>query len=107
MFQIENVLNTLKNESLHHDYREEKNFQPDFKRGIQTLSDLKKNETVKGVVRNIVDFGAFVDIGIGQDGLLHKSKYKIPIKLGDRIECKIISVENNGKRISLDFVKML
>ncbi|KAG5668337.1 hypothetical protein PVAND_016280 [Polypedilum vanderplanki] len=105
--KLENVLNTLKNESLHHDYREDKNFKPDFKQGIQKLSDLKTDQIVKGVVRNIVDFGAFIDIGVQQDGLLHKSKFKCNLKLGDRVECKILNVSENGRKIGLDFVKIL
>jgi competence ComEA-like helix-hairpin-helix protein len=100
--KIESVLNTLKKESPFFDFRCETNFQPVFKRGIQKISDLKKNQVVTGVVRNIVDFGAFIDIGIQQDGLLHKSKMKnLVLKLGDRIECKIESVSENGKRIAL------
>lgn len=97
----------LKTEAVHYDYRNETNYQPDFKKGVQKLSDLKPNQHVNGVVRNIVDFGAFIDFGVQQDGLLHKSKYKAALKLGDKLECKIISISENGKRISLDFVKLL
>ncbi|KAL7027155.1 hypothetical protein ACKWTF_005319 [Chironomus riparius] len=105
--RIKTVLDVLTNEDLNYDYRNETNFQPDFKKGLQKLSDLQTNQSVNGIVRNIVDFGAFIDIGVQQDGLLHKSKYKIPLKLGDKVECKILSIGENGKRISLDFVKKL
>lgn len=105
--RVENVLNVLKTEALNYDFRNETNYQPDFKKGVQKISDLKPNQKVNGIVRNIVDFGAFIDIGVQQDGLLHKSKYKISLKLGDKVECKILTISENGKRIALDFVKVL
>jgi transcriptional accessory protein Tex/SPT6 len=101
------VLNTLQNESLYHDCRKDTNLQPDFKRGIQKLSDLKVGQTVTGVVSNCVDFGAFVDIGVQQDGLIHKSKSKVPLKLGNRVSCKIINLDKSAKRISLELVNVL
>ena len=67
---------------------------------------------LKGTVRNVVDFGAFVDIGVKQDGLLHISqianKYvKNPLeilKVGDIIEVSIINVDIPKKRISLSMI---
>jgi uncharacterized protein len=58
---------------------------------------------LKGTVRNVVDFGAFVDIGVKQDGLLHRSQ--IPggqsLKVGDVIEVQILKIEAERGRIGL------
>lgn len=106
--KVECILNTFKTESFHHDIRNAKNLLPIFKRGIQKMTDLKKNQIVSGVVRNIVDFGAFIDLGVQQDGLLHVSKYKnVKLKLGDRVELKIESIDVQKKRIGLDFMRVL
>ena len=64
---------------------------------------------LKGTVRNIIDFGAFVDIGVHQDGLVHISQMceryiKHPlevVKIGDIVEVKVISVDTVKKRIAL------
>ncbi len=82
---------------------------PVFKKGVLHLEDLKAGMELTGVVRNVVDFGAFVDIGVHQDGLVHISqlanKYvKHPldvVKLGDIINVKVLSVDIQKKRISL------
>jgi uncharacterized protein len=73
------------------------------------MEDLQVGMRLKGTVRNIVDFGAFVDIGVKQDGLLHISeiadKYvKNPLEelnVGEVINVKIISVDADRGRISL------
>ena len=73
------------------------------------LADLKPDMILKGTVRNVVDFGAFVDIGVHQDGLVHISqlsdKYvKHPldvVKLGDVVTVKVLSVDVKKKKISL------
>jgi uncharacterized protein len=58
---------------------------------------------LKGTVRNVVDFGAFVDIGVKQDGLLHRSQ--IPqgtvLKVGDILSLEILKIEADRGRISL------
>ncbi len=64
---------------------------------------------LKGTVRNIIDFGAFVDIGVHQDGLVHISQMcdrfiKHPlevVKVGDVVEVKVVSVDPAKKRIAL------
>ena len=65
--------------------------------------DLLVGMELKGTVRNVVDFGAFVDIGVKQDGLLHKSR--IPhgtlLKVGDIIDLEILKIEPERGRISL------
>jgi uncharacterized protein len=67
------------------------------------MDDLTANMILKGTVRNVVDFGAFVDIGVKHDGLLHRSQ--IPsgtvLKVGDIIEVKILKIEPERGRISL------
>lgn len=106
--KVENVLSTFKAETFLHDIRDDKNLLPVFKQSIKSVESLKKNEIVSGVVRNIVDFGAFIDIGVQQDGLLHISKFKgAKLKLGNRVELRIEKIEANGKRIGLDLIKIL
>jgi uncharacterized protein len=58
---------------------------------------------LKGTVRNVVDFGAFVDIGVKQDGLLHRSQVPpgASLQVGDIIEVEIIKIEIERGRISL------
>ena len=76
---------------------------------ILEMKDLKPGMVLKGTVRNVIDFGAFVDIGVHQDGLVHISqltdKYiKHPLEavsVGDIVEVKIISVDLAKKRIAL------
>lgn len=76
---------------------------------ILDIKDLKEGMRLKGTVRNIVDFGAFVDIGVHQDGLVHVSnmsnKYiKHPlevVKVGDVVDVSILSVDVERQKISL------
>jgi uncharacterized protein len=67
------------------------------------MDDLQRGMRLSGTVRNVVDFGAFVDIGVKQDGLLHRSQ--IPrgqtLGVGDVIEIEILNVEQDRGRISL------
>jgi len=67
------------------------------------MEDLAPGMRLKGTVRNVIDFGAFVDIGVKQDGLLHRSQ--IPagstLKVGDVIEVSILRVEVDRGRIAL------
>ena len=82
---------------------------PILRSDILKIEDLKEGMKLKGTVRNVVDFGAFVDIGVKQDGLLHISqiadKYvKNPldfINVGDIVEVKIINIDVARNRISL------
>ena len=70
------------------------------------MEDLKSGMQLMGTVRNVVDFGAFVDIGVKQDGLLHRSQMprSVAIGVGDVIEVKVIKVEPERGRISLGWV---
>ena len=82
---------------------------PILKTGVIDLKDLKPGMILMGTVRNVSDFGAFVDIGVHQDGLVHKSQManrfvKHPldiVKVGDIIKVKILEVDSKRKRISL------
>lgn len=82
---------------------------PILRSDILKLEDLNKDMVLNGTVRNVVDFGAFVDIGVKQDGLVHISqmsnKYikhpKEVVKVGDIIKVRIIDVDKDKGRISL------
>ena len=73
------------------------------------MEDLKPDMELTGVVRNVVDFGAFVDIGVHQDGLVHISRIcdkfiKHPsdvLSVGDIVNVKVLEVDAAKKRISL------
>ena len=73
------------------------------------MEDLKVGMILDGVVRNVIDFGAFVDIGVHQDGLVHisqisKNYVKVPsevLKVGDQVKVKVIGVDVPKKRIQL------
>ncbi len=82
---------------------------PMLRSDVLDIKDLKEGMELKGTVRNVIDFGAFVDIGVHQDGLVHISqicdKYiKHPsevLKVGDIVKVKILSVDVGKNRISL------
>lgn len=86
---------------------------PIFKSGVIDMKDLKPGMILMGTVRNVSDFGAFVDIGVHQDGLVHKSQMadrfvKHPldiVKVGDVVEVRILDVDLKRKRISLSMKK--
>jgi len=80
-----------------------------FKEGVETLKDLKRGMILEGTVTNVAAFGAFVDIGVHQDGLVHisamsKTFIKDPrevVKPGDIVKVKVLEVEVDRKRIAL------
>ncbi len=82
---------------------------PILRSDVMDIKDLKEGMILKGTVRNVIDFGAFVDIGVHQDGLVHISemstKYiKHPldvVKVGDIVEVKIIKIDPDKMRIGL------
>lgn len=83
---------------------------PILRNDVIELTDLKEGMVLEGVVRNVVDFGAFVDIGVHQDGLVHISELsenkfvKHPldiVSVGDIVEVKILDVDVQRQRISL------
>ena len=82
---------------------------PVLRSDLLSLEDLKEGMVLSGVVRNVIDFGAFVDIGVHQDGLVHISQIcdryiKHPsevLKVGDHVQVKVLSVDPVKKRIAL------
>lgn len=82
---------------------------PVFRKGVMGIEDLEENMVLDGTVRNVIDFGAFVDIGVHQDGLVHISEIadryiKQPSELltpGQNVRVKIIKLDKAKKRISL------
>ena len=82
---------------------------PQFRDDVRTLEDLKPGMVLQGVVTNVTAFGAFVDIGVHQDGLVHVSKMsdrfvRDPSEVahvGDRLQVRVIEVDLARKRISL------
>ncbi|AWL10599.1 Protein YhgF [Saliniradius amylolyticus] len=79
-----------------------------FKEGVETLNDLEPGMILEGVVSNVANFGAFVDVGVHQDGLVHISAMtnkfisdpRDVVKAGDIVKVKVMEVDTNRKRIS-------
>ena len=82
---------------------------PLLRTDVLDIKDLKPGMEMKGTVRNVIDFGAFVDIGVHQDGLVHisqisRKRIKHPsdvLKVGDVVNVKVLSVDTEKGRISL------
>ena len=82
---------------------------PILRTDVMEMKDLTPGMILKGTVRNVIDFGAFVDIGVHQDGLVHISQMtdkfiKHPmevVSVGDIVEVKVLSVDLAKKRIAL------
>ncbi len=82
---------------------------PRFREDVHTLEDLKVGMTLEGVVTNVTSFGAFVDVGVHQDGLVHVSQLadrfvrdpREVAKVGDRLTVRVLEVDLARKRISL------
>jgi uncharacterized protein len=80
-----------------------------FKEGVENLQDLKSGMILEGVVTNVTNFGAFVDIGVHQDGLVHISALsdkfvkdtREVVKAGDLVKVKVMDVDVPRKRIAL------
>ncbi|MCG2729969.1 MAG: RNA-binding transcriptional accessory protein [Acetobacterium sp.] len=85
---------------------------PHLRSDVLSMSDLEVDMELIGTVRNVIDFGAFVDIGVHQDGLVHISQItdryiKHPseaVSLGDVVTVKVLSVDQKRKRISLTMI---
>ena len=86
---------------------------PVLRTDVLEMKDLKEGMILKGTVRNVIDFGAFVDIGVHQDGLVHISKLtnkkfvKHPLEVvsvGDIVEVKVIGIDMEKKRIQLSMI---
>jgi uncharacterized protein len=85
---------------------------PELRAKQLSMEDLEEGMKLSGTVRNVVDFGAFIDIGVKEDGLVHISKLanrfvKNPhdvVAVGDRVEVTVLSVDRKRKRIGLSMV---
>jgi uncharacterized protein len=88
---------------------------PKFRADIKDMSDLKPGTDLEGTVTNVTNFGAFVDIGVHQDGLVHLSQMsnrfirdpREAVKVGDVVQVRVISVEPETKRIGLSMKALL
>lgn len=81
----------------------------DFKEGVEKISDLTEGMVLEGVITNVTNFGAFVDIGVHQDGLVHisalsnsfvKDPYAV-VKTGEVVKVKVMEIDEKRKRIGL------
>ena len=87
----------------------EEGIKPILRTDVLKIEDIKEGMILKGTIRTVVDFGAFVDIGIKNDGLVHKSEMskgyvKDPmtiVTVGDIVDVKVIGVDMNKKRVAL------
>lgn len=86
---------------------------PVLRSDVLSMEDLKEGMILKGTVRNVIDFGAFVDIGVHQDGLVHISQMKKGkfvkhplevVSVGDIVEVRVLSVDIRKKRIALSMI---
>lgn len=83
--------------------------QPTLRKDLLSIEDLKEGMILDGVVRNVVDFGVFVDIGVHQDGLVHISQLSDKfilspfevVKVGDKVSVRVIGIDHNKNKISL------
>ncbi len=88
---------------------------PKFRADVREIGDLKEGMALEGTVTNVTNFGAFVDIGVRQDGLVHLSQMsnrfirdpREAVKVGDVVQVKVISVEVETKRIGLSIKALL
>ncbi|MEG0180612.1 MAG: Tex family protein [Terrisporobacter sp.] len=91
------------------DPREEEGMKPILRTDVLKIEDIQEGMILKGTVRNVVDFGVFVDIGIKNDGLVHKSQMsnkfvKDPMEIcsvGDIVDVKVIGIDMDKHRVSL------
>jgi protein Tex len=88
---------------------------PKFRADVKQIDDLKEGMSLEGTVTNVTNFGAFVDIGVRQDGLVHLSQMsnrfirdpRSAVQVGDVVKVKVISVEAETKRIGLSMKALL
>ena len=108
-YTLEDVISSLKKPNL--DPRDEMP-QPILKSDVLSLDDLKIGMKLQGTVRNVVDFGAFIDIGLHNDGLAHISKLtdkyiKHPsdvVSVGDIVDCYVIDINKEKEKVSLSLI---
>ncbi len=110
------TLHDIKEELLRPGRDPRKSFKiPKFRADVKEMSDLQPGMALEGTVTNVTNFGAFVDIGVRQDGLVHLSQMsnrfirdpREAVKVGDVVQVKVISVEPETKRIGLSMKALL
>lgn len=86
---------------------------PLFRKGVVLMEHLLPGARLTGQVRNVTHFGAFVDVGVGCDGLIHNSKMwrhllrgKPTLELGDKVEVSVTNVDVAKKRIGLELLAL-
>ncbi len=109
MFTLNDIIDSLKQPN--RDFRDDYDM-PLLKSDILTIDNLKLGMKLEGTVRNVVDFGAFIDIGLHNDGLVHISKItnkfiKHPsevLSVGDIITCYVIDINKDKEKVSLSLI---
>ena len=109
-YTLEDVISSLKKPN--RDPRDEY-AQPILKSDVLSIDDLKIGMKLQGTVRNVIDFGAFIDIGLHNDGLIHISKIskdyiKHPsdvLSVGDIIDCYVIDIDKEKEKVSLSLIE--
>ena len=110
IYTLEDVINNLKKPN--RDPRDEMP-QPVLKSDVLSIDDLKLGMKLQGTVRNVIDFGAFIDIGLHNDGLVHISKIsndyiKHPsdvLSVGDIVDCYVIDINKDKEKVSLSLIE--
>ena len=111
IYTLEDIIKSLEKPLL--DPRDEL-VKPTLKSDILTIDNLKEGMILEGTVRNVVDFGAFIDIGLKNDGLIHISNLsnnyvKHPsdiLSVGDIIKCKVLEINKDKKKVALTLKDM-
>lgn len=110
-YTLEDIIKSLKKPN--RDPRDEMP-QPILKSNVLDIKDLKRGMKLQGTVRNVVDFGAFIDIGLHNDGLVHISKManefiKNPtdiVNVGDIVDCYVLDINKEKEKVSLSLVEI-
>ena len=109
VFTLNDIIDSLKQPN--RDFRDDYDM-PLLKSDILTIDNLKFGMKLEGTVRNVVDFGAFIDIGLHNDGLVHISKItnkfiKHPsevLSVGDIVTCYVIDINKDKEKVSLSLI---
>lgn len=87
----------------HEDIRSKLN-QPLFRNSVRRIDDLSVGTILSGIVRNVTHFGSFVDVGVGKEGLIHVTRMKKDLHIGQRVEVKVVNIELARQRIGLELL---
>ncbi|KAL7730235.1 hypothetical protein ACLKA6_016504 [Drosophila palustris] len=105
--RVKFVLIALQRELLQ-DYRADLDKRPLFKQGLTRLDDLSISDVLTGAVTNVTHFGAFVDVGVDRDGLIHKNHMNnCELSIGDRIIASVLKVDVQRRQLGLRLENML